>query len=60
MNRRNLLAAFGGIGGSSAIAADRDIQAINAKQGCVAGSIRQADLSPSISVMLAMSIPRTW
>lgn len=44
------MAAFGGIGGSSAFADDRDLQAILVKQGCIAGSIRQADLSTSISV----------
>ncbi|MCC8430565.1 hypothetical protein LJ725_16440 [Reyranella aquatilis] len=43
------VAALGGIGGSSAIADDRELQAILVKQGCVAGSIRQTELSPLVS-----------
>ncbi len=40
------LAALGGFAGSSANADDRELQAILVKQGCVAGSIRQTELSP--------------
>jgi len=39
-------AALGCFGGSSASADDRELQAILVKQGCVAGTISQTELSP--------------
>lgn len=42
------LAALGGIEGSSAIADDRELQAILAKQGCAAASVTQTELSPLV------------
>lgn len=43
------LAALGGFAGSSANADDRELQAILVKQGCIAGSITQTELSPLAS-----------
>ena len=44
------MAALGPVGGSSAIADDRELQAILVKQGCSAGNIRQTELSPAVIV----------
>ena len=44
------MAAFCGVGGSSAVADDRELQAILVKQGCVAGNISQTELSPLVTV----------
>lgn len=43
------LTAVIGIGGSSAIADDRELQVILVKQACVPGSITQTELSPLVS-----------
>ena len=43
------IAAFGGTGGSSAIADDRELQAILVKQGCVAEAIDRTESSSVVS-----------
>ena len=43
------LAAMGAPGWSSAIADDRELQAIFVKQACVPGSISQTNLSPAVT-----------
>ena len=42
------LAAVIGFGGSSAVADDRELQAILLKQACAPGSVNQTELSPQI------------
>lgn len=44
------LASLCSIAGSSAIADDRELQAILVKQGCVAASVTQTELSPLVHV----------
>ncbi len=44
------LAVVGAPGWSSAIADDRELQAILVKQACVPGSIGQTNLSPTVTV----------
>jgi len=43
------LAALIGIGGSSAVADDRELQAILVKQACVPGTVKQTALSPLVT-----------
>jgi len=43
------LAGLSSVGASSAVADDRELQAILAKQGCVPGSTNQTELSPAVT-----------